>query len=708
MTSRRLLHAIFLILSMGTPPILADTHGWTGSDPRGNWWDYANNWSPAAQPGDGDAVNILRSGSTAYNIDYWNTLYPTAQLGTLTLNQTGGGTVSLNMNMSQTLTAGVEYIGTTGRAAIIQNAGTHTVSQDLNLGCGSLSNASYYLGSGGWMDAYQLNLGVDGGIATFTQDGGTVHHSWGNSVHVNSGTYLFNSGQIYTTFFSVGLTGNGTFVMNGGSASVVSWAYIGNRNDPANNGYLSLVGGTISFGRGLYLDSGTIVQYGGAITGNEFGVQYQWGIRGVYQLKGGLMDIPGIDLEVYGAFDQTAGHVGAYGYRVFGTYTLSGAGECSARGYYGVAIGNGSGSPACFSMSGGALTTPMIALGSNSMATGDGRFDQSGGTVIAGSIALGGAPYDTRLIKSAGTLSVGSISNAGSFSHTGGTLSVSSSLDNTGSCLIGGVQRWTSGSVFTNTAGVATFTSDAGSDGKNLVVDANGGTVVFDSTQHLQMFRIHAGSAASVTPGSRKIINTNNIPVDGGSAPVARLDLASSALVIDYSGASPVSTVFDQIRTAWSGGFWNANGIASSTADRNVHTLGYGEAASVFSSFPASFCGESIDSTTVLAKYTYFGDANLDGQVDITDLGRLATAWQTAGLWVNGDFNYDGFIDISDLGKLATNWQAGVGNPLGPSFDQALTALGLPGTTVPEPMAASVAGLIGVLLARPPRRRVWE
>jgi hypothetical protein len=93
-------------------------------------------------------------------------------------------------------------------------------------------------------------------------------------------------------------------------------------------------------------------------------------------------------------------------------------------------------------------------------------------------------------------------------------------------------------------------------------------------------------------------------------------------------------------------------------------------------------------SLTLLAGALFPGDANLDGQVDVTDLGALATNWQTAAPWTGGDFNYDGFVDVTDLGALATNWQAGVGSPLAPSrLEDALAAMGLTGVTVPEPTA---------------------
>jgi hypothetical protein len=101
---------------------------------------------------------------------------------------------------------------------------------------------------------------------------------------------------------------------------------------------------------------------------------------------------------------------------------------------------------------------------------------------------------------------------------------------------------------------------------------------------------------------------------------------------------------------------------------------------------------------------TFYGDANLDGQVDITDLGELATNWQTSDGWLGGDFDGTGFVDITDLGLLATNWQAGVGTPTRSfSLNEALASLDLPTGIVPEP--ASIGILAGICLAASARRR---
>jgi hypothetical protein len=91
------------------------------------------------------------------------------------------------------------------------------------------------------------------------------------------------------------------------------------------------------------------------------------------------------------------------------------------------------------------------------------------------------------------------------------------------------------------------------------------------------------------------------------------------------------------------------------------------------------------------------GDANLNRIVDITDLGILASNWQTSGDWSKGDFDRNGFIDITDLGILATNWQAGA------SFGEAATIVGL--ATIPEPTAACWLCTIPVaVLSRRARR----
>jgi hypothetical protein len=93
-------------------------------------------------------------------------------------------------------------------------------------------------------------------------------------------------------------------------------------------------------------------------------------------------------------------------------------------------------------------------------------------------------------------------------------------------------------------------------------------------------------------------------------------------------------------------------------------------------------------------------DADVDGDVDVNDLGILASNWQTTNDFVNGDFDFSGFVDVNDLGILASNWQVGVGG--GPSLQEAMAQVGLGNVAIPEPAALALLPL-GLALAR--RRR---
>jgi cytoskeletal protein CcmA (bactofilin family) len=72
----------------------------------------------------------------------------------------------------------------------------------------------------------------------------------------------------------------------------------------------------------------------------------------------------------------------------------------------------------------------------------------------------------------------------------------------------------------------------------------------------------------------------------------------------------------------------------------------------------ATFAGQPVDSTAVLVKFTWGGDANLDGKINIDDYGRIDGNVAQSGSvfgWFNGDFNLDGKINIDDYGIIDGN-----------------------------------------------------
>jgi len=197
------------------------------------------------------------------------------------------------------------------------------------------------------------------------------------------------------------------------------------------------------------------------------------------------------------------------------------------------------------------------------------------------------------------------------------------------------------------------------------------------------------------------------------------LDLTNNNLVIR---GGDLSTVTNQIKQGYNNGNWQGSGgITSGTAAadfRHLTALGvilndngqgsplYGSGGSLAGSFDGI---NSVLLDDVLVKYTYYGDANLDGKVDGSDYTRIDAGYLSQSGsnprsgWSNGDFNYDGVIDGSDYTLIdnAFNMQGAKissqvsFSPAG-ALETAEVALGnVVGTTaVPEPSSVAIALMI--------------
>ena len=141
---------------------------------------------------------------------------------------------------------------------------------------------------------------------------------------------------------------------------------------------------------------------------------------------------------------------------------------------------------------------------------------------------------------------------------------------------------------------------------------------------------------------------------------MATLDVLNFPIIINYSSVSPVGI--------WNGdaydgvaGMIKAGRIASSLATAAVTTLAAVEARdalAISGSQTGVFEGQTVDSTSVLLKLTYAGDATLDGKINIDDYGRIDGNVAQSGLvfgWFFGDFNLDGKINIDDYGIIDGN-----------------------------------------------------
>jgi hypothetical protein len=167
------------------------------------------------------------------------------------------------------------------------------------------------------------------------------------------------------------------------------------------------------------------------------------------------------------------------------------------------------------------------------------------------------------------------------------------------------------------------------------------------------------------TPANVSIINTLDIP--GG-----KFDLTDNDLIVK---ATPLATISFFISSAYSAGTWSGTGLTSSSAGNasgggHPTALGYATAAILG---VGNFDGQNVTGSNVLVRYTYSGDANLDGVVNALDFNAVATDFGASGeQWFQGDFNYDGVINTLDFTQLATN------------FGQVLPSPAV-GSVVPEP-----------------------
>jgi autotransporter-associated beta strand protein len=202
----------------------------------------------------------------------------------------------------------------------------------------------------------------------------------------------------------------------------------------------------------------------------------------------------------------------------------------------------------------------------------------------------------------------------------------------------------------------------------------------------------------SHTPSATSSLNSLTITGTG------HFDLADNNLVLDYTASSPLTQIRQYLQTG---------ALTSSSATNNSnHTtaLGYAEASQLSPTTAAQIAGTlPYDSTTLLIKYTYIGDANLDGKITADDYALLDKGFaQHLTTWTYGDFNYDGVINQNDYllidrvfaqqtGTLSPQFLSQRESQFGGAYVQQLL------TSIPEPSLLAACSLALPLFV--PRRR---
>jgi hypothetical protein len=323
-------------------------------------------------------------------------------------------------------------------------------------------------------------------------------------------------------------------------------------------------------------------------------------------------------------------------------------------------------------------------------------------------VGMGATPFAAATCFEGSTVLVGE----GCSLDVGGPTTFERTVTKTGAgCLtVTGPQTHGAGAALAVSGGTVNLNSDAGTSSIfNLTLSASSAsTANLGATQHLAALDLAGGAKANLIAGHDKVLVTKALGIEEvGGVPTSRLDLADNAMVIDYDdpAASPLQDITRWIASGCDGRLWDGNGIVSTSAAGNplVFGLGYAQNDLLFAKDQYStFAGEPVDLTSVLVKYTYLGDVNLDGKVDDNDVTIMVLGYDrglvSTHTWQQGDISgYDGKIDDNDITVLVLNygagWKPGRGGPLGEMSG-----------AVPEPATLSLLALGGLALLRPGRR----
>jgi hypothetical protein len=636
----------------------------------------------------------------------------------------GGGTMD---SVSETI------LGRSGQGNFNQTGGTHKAPL-LSVGLLNGGDGTYSL-SGGELQVSHLRMGLAGGGAgTFIQSGGFVSNG---SMTIGTGAgggglYDLQDGSILFATITLdeggtwnqnpnGVMGGGTFLIDGGTttgilASVGTIVYnsgtiagrinnvfstVFNVNATLGDGFDNSTNFTLPAGRTITLNGNGLRQLNGTFTqlGNVTSVQSEVGSAstytqnggthfiidelrvgvagaGTYNMNDGTLAVEALDdrllrvgVDSPGTFNFINGRIDVgfptIGDNAAGTFNHSGAGDL--RNVAHLVVGNNAAGRYTLSNASGSLQTTRMTIGQNA----SGIFSLTAGTVGVGNeLAINPANTgDGLYIMNGGRITAAFTTNNGRIQIEGGTATLNN-VDGAGTISVSGnglmnVDRIRNDSVATI-------------DNARIFTTVNGTAAAVSRVKDLTM-----GDPSELT-------------IEG------RWDLTNNDLVVDYTGATPFTRLRSYIVSGFNNGSWNGHGLNSSAAESAASSplktgLGYVEATDIFSTFPATFVGQSVDSTSFLVRYTLLGDSNLDGQPNINDFALLASHFNLPGNWFTGDYNYNGTVTISDFALLASN------------FNKTLAGdVPRPGNAVPEPSAATGAIVaLGTAAAIRRRRRIF-
>jgi hypothetical protein len=630
----------------------AANKSWVGTS--GNW-TTTTNWAPVGMPISDDNVLIGRNDSLNRTVNFNLDTNLFIRYGQVALHPMGAGSVLLNQTGPNFRCATLSMGGTVGEAAFQAGPGTSASVGFVVFGAISrmnLTGGAQFRADDVQQFAGALSVVNDGSLFTVDRNylfnGGTV-----NGPFRNNGTVTFNA----ATFGGL-LDNHGTLALTQPLTTFTS-------NVTNHTPHTLAANRSIAVGASFTQAAGTFTQFGHvAVPGTNSQAVVVGGPDGA-------------------TWDQVnATHTGNFirvGSDGPGTYLLRGNSTITL----GRQITIGGAGDGTFTHDGGRVTAKGLSIGSTSPVRA--RYQLNVGTMlIDGTASIGGSESLDTFAQTGGHATMTTLhmdlfglSNLRPrLDVSGGSLTVAGDVINNGSILLHGTATMSSGEI------------------------AGTGSLTVTATSTLTAFRIRQSdvfvgrsgrilAAPGLIPPPHRVESLTFEPRPGGGF-FGQWDLRRASLIIDYAdapGASPIATVRQYLASGFAGGSWNGNGLITTAPvidPQQRPALGFAEAADVVGAAGGTFGGSFVDGTSVLIRFTRFGDANLDGTVNLQDFNRLAGIFGATGrIWSQGDFNYDGSVNLQDFNLLAGNFGLSAsGSEVSPD-DWAMLA-----SAVPEPSAA--------------------
>jgi len=152
----------------------------------------------------------------------------------------------------------------------------------------------------------------------------------------------------------------------------------------------------------------------------------------------------------------------------------------------------------------------------------------------------------------------------------------------------------------------------------------------------------------------------------------SKFNIGNGSVIIAYTnGVSPQSTIRGYIEQGFNSFNWNGPGITSSVAQAdaaNPETSPYKGDAAVGYADNNDLGNSSLPNNSVLVRFTYYGDADLNGKVDLNDFddwlyGYTGGTDAAGGVsWSIGDFAYTGHVDLNDFDLWLASYTSGDGS----------------------------------------------